>query len=90
MATVRIDPDLSAHPPTIQIHGGETVTWEGVSDYKILLPAPYRNPDIGNSGGKFGGTSQPFPAQAQKYTVHYAVAPAGGGAGHDPDIEVLP
>lgn len=89
MAKVTVNADLSANPSTVQIKGGETVTWEGDADYAIHLPAPYRNPTIGRNGsGKFVGTSEPFPAQAQKYTVHYTITNAGGAA--DPEIEVQP
>jgi hypothetical protein len=88
MANVTINPDLSANPSTVTIRGGETVTWESSIDFAIHLPAPYTNPNIGPKNGKFGGTSQPFPAQAQKYTVHYTVT--SGGQSHDPEIEIHP
>lgn len=88
MATVTINPDLSANPSTVVINGGETVTWEGSIDFAIHLPAPYTNPNIGPKNGKWGGTSQPFPGKGQKYTVHYTVT--SGGQSHDPDIEIQP
>jgi hypothetical protein len=88
MATVTINPDLSANPPTVTIKGGETVTWVGDIDFAIHLPAPYTNPNISPNGGRFGGSSHPFPPQAQKYTVHYTVT--SHGQAHDPEIEVQP
>lgn len=92
MATVTINPDLSATPSTVSINGGDTVTWEGSIDFQIHLPAPYTNPNIAPGGGKFSGTSAPFPGKAQgktqKYTVHYTVT--SGGQSQDPDVEVQP
>ena len=92
MATVTINSDLSANPSTVTINGGETVTWVGDIDFAIHLPAPYTNPNITPNGGKFSGTSAPFPGKSQgksqKYTVHYTVT--AHGQVHDPDIEVIP
>lgn len=88
MATVTINSDLSANPSTVTIKGGETVTWVGDIDFAIHLPAPYTNPNISPGGGRYSGTSKPFPSQAQKYTVHYAVT--ANGQVHDPEIEVQP
>ena len=92
MATVTINPDLSANPPTVKINGGDTVTWEGTIDFAIHLPAPYTNPSINPSGGKFSGTSQPFPGRAQgkteKYAVHYTVT--ANGQSQDPEVEIQP
>jgi plastocyanin len=88
MATVIVNPDLSANPNTITIKGGETVTWESDQDFQIHLPAPYTNPNIGHNGAKWGGTSNPFPGKAAKYTVHYTIT--RGNLAHDPDIEIQP
>jgi plastocyanin len=88
MATVTIKADLSADPDKVVIKAGDTVTWEGDIDYAIHLPAPYTNPTIGQNGSKWTGSSKPFPAQAQKYSVHYTVT--RGGQSHDPEIEVQP
>ena len=88
MATVTISNDLSANPSTVTIKGGETVTWVGDIEFAIHLPAPYTNPNITPGGGKFSGTSGAFPAQSQKYTVHYTVT--SGGQVHDPDIDIIP
>jgi plastocyanin len=88
MATVIINSDLSANPPTVTIKGGETVTWVGDGEFAIHLPAPYTNPNITPGGGKFSGTSGAFPSQSQRYVVHYTVT--AHGQVHDPDVEVLP
>lgn len=88
MATVTIKADLSADPDKVTISAGETVTWEGDSDYTIHLPAPYTNPSIGRNGSKWTGTSNPFPGKSQKYSVHYSVS--RGGQTHDPEIEIQP
>ncbi|HEY2323423.1 MAG TPA: hypothetical protein VGJ82_11240 [Thermoanaerobaculia bacterium] len=92
MATVTINNDLSANPPTVTINGGETVTWVGDIDFAIHMPAPYTNPNISPNGGRWSGTSQPFPGKSQgksqKYTVHYTVT--SGGQSHDPDIDIIP
>jgi hypothetical protein len=56
------------------------------------MPAPYTNPNISPNGGRWSGTSQPFPGKSQgksqKYTVHYTVT--SGGQSHDPDIDIIP
>ncbi|HEY2091237.1 MAG TPA: hypothetical protein VGJ81_05075 [Thermoanaerobaculia bacterium] len=88
MATVIINPDLSANPPTVSIKGGETVTWVSDSDFAIHLPAPYTNPNVNPGGGRFSGTSAPFPGKSQKYSVHYTVT--ANGQVHDPEIEIQP
>jgi hypothetical protein len=88
MATVKINADLSANPEKISIRGGQTVSWEGDEEFAIHLPAPYRNPAISPNGGKFAGASDPFPAQADVYTIHYTITRAGHVA--DPEIEVQP
>ncbi|HEY2829817.1 MAG TPA: hypothetical protein VGJ88_06825 [Thermoanaerobaculia bacterium] len=88
MATVTINSDLSANPPTVSIKGGDTVTWVGDSDFAIHLPAPYTNPHVSPGGGRFSATSAPFPGKSQKYTVHYTVT--ANGQVHDPEIEIQP
>jgi len=88
MATVTINPDLSASPSTVTINAGETVTWEGDIEFAIHLPEPHVKPNVRASGRRWSGTSHPFPGQAQKYTIHYTVS--AGGVSADPDIEVLP
>jgi hypothetical protein len=88
MATVKVFPDLSVDQPTVVIKGGETVTWEGDIDFTIHLPTPYTNPNIKSNGAKWSGTSNAFPAQSNRYTVHYTVK--SGGQAHDPDIEIQP
>lgn len=88
MATVIINSDLSANPPTVTIKGGETVTWVSDIDFAIHLPAPYTNPNVNPGGGRFSGTSAPFPGKSQKYTVHYTVT--ANGQSHDPDIDIIP
>ena len=88
MATVTINSDLSANPPTVTIKGGETVTWVGDIDFAIHLPAPYTNPNISPNGGRWSGTSGAFPPQAQKYTVRYTVT--AGNQVHDPEIDIIP
>jgi len=88
MATVTINSDLSANPSPVTIKGGETVTWVGDIEFAIHLPAPYTNPNISANGGRWSGTSGAFPAQSQRYRVHYTVT--SGGQVHDPDIDIIP
>ena len=92
MATVKVNPDLSVDQPTVTINGGETVTWVGDIEFDIHLPAPHTKPNIKANGGRWGGTSDPFPGKAhgktEKYTVHYTVT--AQGQVHDPDIDIIP
>ncbi len=88
MATVTINPDLSAEPSTVTIKSGETVTWVGDINFEIHLPSPHVKPSINHGGGRWSGTSHPFPGKSEKYTVHYTVT--ANGQSHDPDIEIQP
>jgi hypothetical protein len=80
----------SASPGTVTIHVGDTVTWEGVSDFQIHMPG-FSNPSVAHNptSGKYHGTSAPFPARgANAYNVPYTIS--ANGAVADPDVQVLP
>ena len=85
---VTVNSDLSVSPDPVQIHGGDTVTWEGSEDFAVHMPQGYNNPHVQQSNGKWQGSSDPFPGRADKYRVQYTVT--RGGQVHDPDVEVLP
>lgn len=86
---VTVNSDLTVTPDPVQIHGGDTVTWEGTEDFAVHMPPAFNNPHVQQGGGgKWQGTSNPFPGRAEKYKVPYTVS--RGGQIHDPDVEVLP
>lgn len=86
--TVTVYSDLHVSEDPVQIHSGDTVSWEGDEDFAIHMQTGYNNPHVQQSGAKWVGTSDPFPGKPDKYRVHYTVT--RGGAAHDPDVEVLP